>query len=99
MKTEISMHSTVVAGKDQISADLGEEAAVLQLKNGIYYGLDPIGARIWDLIRKPRKVNQILGCLLEEYQVEPDRCGQDLLDLLKQLHAEGLVEVTNEKTA
>jgi hypothetical protein len=49
----ISLETTVVATKEQASTDLGGEAAILNLRNGVYYGLDPVGARIWNIIQEP----------------------------------------------
>ena len=89
----VSGSSTVVAAKDQVSSDLGGEVAILDLKAGVYYGLDAVGARIWSLIQEPRTVNEIRDILLEEYDVEPERCERDLLALLRRLADEGLVEV------
>ena len=91
----VSGSSTVVAPKDQVSSDLGGEVAILDLKAGVYYGLDAVGARIWSLIQEPRTVNEIRDILLEEYDVEPERCERDLLVLLRRLADEGLVEVRN----
>jgi hypothetical protein len=54
MKSAGSRHSIVVATKDQVSSDLGGEVAILDLKAGVYYGLDTVGARIWNLIQEPR---------------------------------------------
>ena len=93
MKSALSMASTVVAAEDQVSSDLGGEVAILDLKAGVYYGLDAVGARIWSLIQEPRTVNEIRDILLEEYDVEPERCERDLLALLRRLADEGLVEV------
>ena len=92
----ISTSSVVVAAQDQVSSDLGEEVVILHLKNGVYYGLDEVGARIWDLIQEPRAVNEIRDLLLDEYDVEAERCESDLLALLEELVAEGLVEVGDE---
>jgi hypothetical protein len=89
----VSGDSTVVAAKDQVSSDLGGEVAILDLKAGVYYGLDAVGARIWSLIQEPRTVNEIRDILLEEYEVEPERCERDLLVLLQRLADEGLIEV------
>jgi hypothetical protein len=89
----VSGGSTVVSAKDQVSSDLGGEVAILDLKAGVYYGLDAVGARIWSLIQEPRTVNEIRDILLEEYEVEPERCKHDLLVLLQRLATEGLVEV------
>ena len=93
----ISFCSTVAAATDQVSCDLAGEAVILNLKSGIYYGLDPVGARIWELIQeKPRSVEEIHNILLTEYEVEPERCEQDLLALLQQLAEHSLVEVERE---
>jgi hypothetical protein len=52
-----------------------------------------VGARIWSLIQEPRTVNEIRNILLEEYEVEPERCERDLLVLLQRLADEGIIEV------
>ena len=95
----ISRGSTVVVAKDQVSSDLGEEVAILNLKAGVYYGLDAVGARIWSLIQEPRKVDEIRDVLLEEYEVEPERCERDLFALLQRLASEGLIQVEDEASA
>ena len=56
--TKIALDNTVVVSKEQASADLGDEAAIPNLKDGVYYGLDPVGARIWKLIQTPRTVGR-----------------------------------------
>jgi hypothetical protein len=95
----VSGGSIVVAANDQVSSDLGGEVAILDLKAGVYYGLDAVGARIWSLIQEPRTVNEIRDILLEEYEVEPERCERDLLALLQKLADEGLIEVKDEASA
>jgi Coenzyme PQQ synthesis protein D (PqqD) len=59
MSTAISDRSVVAAAKDQVSCDLAGEAAILNIKNGVYYCLDPVGARIWSLMQEPRAVAEI----------------------------------------
>ena len=92
----ISMKSLVVASKDNVSCSLGDEAAILHMRSGTYYGLDPVGARVWSLLEKPRTVEELRAALLEEYEVEPQRCEGDLLALLEKLLTEGLIEVRSE---
>ncbi len=82
-----------MATRDQVSSDLKGEVAILDLKAGVYYGLDDVGARIWNLIQEPKAVSEIRDTLLQEYDVEADRCERDLLALLQRLADEGLVEV------
>jgi hypothetical protein len=95
----MSPETTVVATKEQASADLGGEVAILHLKNGIYYGLDPIGARIWNLIQEPRTVSEVRDTLLAEYDVDADRCERDLLALLTQLAENDLIHIVDADDA
>ena len=99
MSTRISDRSVVVAVKDQVSCDLAGEAAILNIKNGVYYGLDPVGARIWNLMQEPRAVSEIQNAITGEYDVEPERCARDLFGLLNRLLEEGLIEVRDGSAA
>jgi hypothetical protein len=96
MKEQISRSSTIVAAKDQVSCDLAGEAVILNLKSGIYYGLDLVGARVWSLIQEPGTVSAVLATLLEEYDVEPGRCESDLFLLLEDLAGKDLLEIKTE---
>jgi hypothetical protein len=99
MSTEISEHSIVMVSKDQVSSDLEEgEVAILNFKSGTYYGLNAVGARVWNLIQEPKTIGEIRNVLANEYNVEPERCEHDLLALLQRLANEGLVEVRDEPT-
>ncbi len=93
MNRTLTMSSSVVASKAQVSSDLGDEVAILHLWEGEYYGLDAVGARVWSLIQEPRTLREIHEVLVSEYEVEPDRCERDLIALLHGLANEGLVEV------
>ena len=93
---EIAESSIVVAASDQISSDLGGEAVILNMKTGIYHGLNEIGARVWDLIEQPKTVKEVKQALLEEYEVEAEVCTDDLFSLLNNLKTAGLIKVTNE---
>ena len=93
MDESIRASSIVVVAKEQVSCPLGEESAILNLKNSVYYGLDPVGARVWALLQRPRSVGELRDTLLSEYEVEAGRCEQDLLSLLESMRSEGLIEV------
>lgn len=64
MATVVSLASTVTAAKGQIWSDLGGEVVILKLDNAMYYSLDPVGTRIWELIQEPRSVSEIRDTLL-----------------------------------
>jgi Coenzyme PQQ synthesis protein D (PqqD) len=86
-------NSTIVATEEQISSDLAGEAVILDLKSGMYYGLNQVGASIWNLIQTPKTVTEIRLSLLTEYDVEKEQCDGDLLKILEDFAAKGLIEV------
>jgi hypothetical protein len=86
----------VVVSQDQVSCDLSGESAILNLKAGVYYGLNEVGSRIWKLIQEPKRVGELRDAILEEYEVEPRRCEADIIALLRDLLENGLIEVRNE---
>ncbi len=98
MDAPISLYTIVVAAPEQISCPLGEEAAILNLKNSVYYGMNPVGARVWDLLKQPKSVTELRDVLLEEYEVDQERCEKDLLALLGTMRDEGLI-VARDATA
>jgi coenzyme PQQ synthesis protein D (PqqD) len=84
---------TIVAAPDQASVDLDDEAAILNLKTGIYFGLNEVGAWIWRLIQEPRTVAEIREAVLGQFEVEPETCQSDLQALLRELEQNQLIEV------
>jgi hypothetical protein len=91
----LSLHSVVVATPEQVSCALGDESAILNMKNSVYYGMNAVGTHVWNLIGEPKSVLQLRDALLNEYEVEPSQCERDLLLLLEQMRTEGLIEVTS----
>lgn len=85
--------SVVVAAADVVSADLGKEKALLSMADGVYYGLNPVGAAIWDLVQEPRTVEELRDALVARYEVDPERCEEDVLAVIAKLSGWGLVEV------
>ena len=90
----LTASSIVVASEKQVSSTIEGEAVILHLANGVYYGLNPTGAHVWDFIQdEPRTVADICDAVRAEYDVEDDRCKRDVVRLLSELIEAGLVEV------
>lgn len=90
-------NTKIAAIPDQVSTNLEDEAVILSLKDGVYYGLNPVGARIWELLQVPRTVAELSDIILQEYNVEPSQCQDDLVKLLNELASRGLIELQDEK--
>jgi len=90
----ISDTSTIVAAGDLLASTFGDEVVVLNLRDGVYYTLDEVAARIWTLIGTPVRVPAICDAIAAEYDVEADRCERDIRTLLETLASHGLVHIS-----
>lgn len=93
MSARLSIDSIVSVAPEQLSCALGDESAILNMKNSVYYGLDPVGTRIWSLIQQRISVRELRNRLMDEYEVGADQCEGDLLSLLEKMRNEGLIRV------
>ena len=99
MKNNISGDTIISVSKELIAGDLLDgEVVILNLKDDIYYGLDPIGGRIWNLIQKPIRFVDILQTLIEEYEIEYKQCNEDVLALLEDMLSKNLIEIHDADT-
>ena len=58
---------------------------MMDLEQGKYFSLNPVATRIWDLLEDPLTENQLCGLLLEEYEVDPEQCLQEVEELLAEM--------------
>jgi hypothetical protein len=90
---KVSPESILVVSKDQMASDVAGETVILGLTAGRYYGLDAVGARVWQIIQTPTSFSDVRRTIVSEYDVEPERCEADLLALLQKMADAGLVEI------
>lgn len=78
---------------DVLCQDVGGEVVLLDLASERYFGLDPVGTRIWNLIDQDQPLQHVLEILCAEYDAPRERLEGDLLALVAQLADAGLVTV------
>ena len=76
-----------------MARQVGEETVILDLPSGTYFGLDPIGARMWQLMGEGMTLGEICEAMLEEYDVSRDALEHDILELAEKLLAQKLVSL------
>ncbi len=99
MKSKLIQSIEIQAIQEQVSSSLDEESVILNLKSGVYYGLNSVGTRIWDMIQSPKTLAEIQETIVAEYDVEPERCGNEVMDIFKELKTAGLIEVKDGEAA
>lgn len=77
---------------DQAIANaVADETVILHLGNGTYFGLDAIGARLWDTLKAGAPPISVCENLLAEYEVDQATLEADLRALLADLAAHDLI--------
>jgi hypothetical protein len=95
MTTKKTTFSGLITRKESIvSSKLNAEVVMLDIEQGKYFGLDPVGARIWEIIENPVSAQSIIDALVAEYDVEEDVCRQDVEEFVAKMNDLKMIEVS-----
>lgn len=62
-----------------LSSKIDEEVVLMSIKADSYFGLDPIGSHIWELLSiKPATLNELVQVLMDEYDIDKEICLKDV---------------------
>jgi len=78
-----------------LSNRVEEETVLLNLRTGVYYGLDATGTRFFELLRTTGDFAEVRQIMSEEFDVPVQKLEADLLSLSKDMLAKGLLATGN----
>ena len=87
----MNLQERVIIPAHVMARTVGEETVILNVATGTYFGLDTVGARIWELMTEERTLAEICDLMLEEYEVSRDELEGDLKRLAQDLADQGLI--------
>jgi hypothetical protein len=97
IKITTNQSTTYKVSPNHLYSEIADEAVILDLESGVYYGLNSVGVAIWQWLQQPQSEEELLNLVLEEYEVTPEQAKQDLQSILKEMLAVGLLEVSKEE--
>lgn len=74
-----------------MARQVGTETVLLDLASGTYFGLDPVGARIWELLGEDKTLAQVCDAMQAEFEVSRADIERDVIDLVLKLQAQQLI--------
>lgn len=89
----MNLTDKVTVPEQVMARQVGEETVILDLASGTYFGLDPVGARIWQLFTEGRTLAEVCATMLAEYEVTQEDIECDVLRLAEELRAKQLISV------
>lgn len=96
-KNKIGPDSVVLQVEKIVSSDMDGETVMMSIENGKYYGMNEIGSRIWEIIEKPVSVSGLCDRLMDEFEVDREKCRDDVIGFLRELSEDGLIVVEQTK--
>lgn len=74
-----------------INGTLDDNLVMLHIEKGKYYGLNPVGRRIWELLEHPMSAEGLVLTLLEEYEVDEQQCRDEVTAFLDSALESGII--------
>jgi hypothetical protein len=75
------------------TSEVDGEAVLLNLVDGTYFGLNPVGAVVWELLAEPHALDAIAAALTARYDVERAKASEDVARMLVRMRDRGLIVV------
>jgi hypothetical protein len=85
----------ITTSESVVDAVLGDEAVLLNIQSGVYFGLNAVGTRIWELLVQGTTQEEIVDRLRNEYDAEPAQLRTDVEGFVQSLAAKGLTRNVN----
>lgn len=77
---------------DVIAREVAGEMVLLDLASGLYFGLDPVGTRVWDkLSGAPSTLAEVCDVIEAEYDAPRDQIERDVIALAEQFTQKNLI--------
>ncbi len=93
----ISASDVIAANEKQVAAKVMDgEAILINLGTGIYYSLGATGGFIWSIVEKRVRIQDIVGSIVEHYDVSAAEAQADVLRLSAELCEEGLAVMSTD---
>ena len=91
----ISFSDRVRLPDDVLISNLQEESVILDLDSERYYGLDDVGTRFLSVLNTAHSIEAAYEKLIQEYDVDEEVLRKDLLTLVENLVAQGIVQISH----
>lgn len=90
---ELSPSTVVVRRSGPLTAEVDTELVMLEPDKSLYFGLDTVGRRIWELLEQPQSFEALCSVLQGEFAVDAETCRTDVRGFLSQMAEAELVEL------
>lgn len=84
----------LVQNMDIFSSEMDEEAVMMNLEKGEYYGINTVGSCIWKMLETPNTIITLCDQLRKQYAVPEQECRRDVTAFVTELLENNLVKIS-----
>ena len=92
----LSLLSKVQQSPGVLFNQVDDDLVMMDVKSGNYFGINPVGAEIWNKMQEPITVQEIINQLLAEYEIDEATCRSETLVFIQQTFERGFLKVLDE---
>lgn len=92
-KQILTLETRLVRSEQLTGSQVDNELVMIDLDSGEYYGLNAIASDIWQRLAEPVRVADLCADLLQCYDVEAERCEQEVLALLRKMQEKRMLRL------
>ncbi len=93
---QIDVHAPLIANEDVLTRRVGDETVLLHMGTEVYFGLDSVGTVMWEALQSHGTIAAAHAALAPEFDADPERMLADMIGLVEQLVAKGLLTLADE---
>ena len=78
---------------DVVSTEMDDELVMMNITQGVYFGMNAVGKEIWKLLDQPRDEQEVVDLLLEKFDVDETTCRSEAAAFIQLLAKNKLVDI------
>ena len=87
---KLTLETSIQQNKNILASDIDGDKVMMSIENSEYYGLGLSGSFIWDQLETTITINDLVNCVIVKYNVSKEKCFNDILPFLENLHEKDL---------
>jgi hypothetical protein len=91
----LDLNTRLTRSADVLTSEVEDDLILLDIPGDEYYGMNPVGRHVWDLLASPRSVAEICESVATQFDIDADRCAPDVLAFAGTLIDAGLVRIVD----
>lgn len=81
----ITMENIVSRNPDLLAVPMDGDLVMMSISEGHYFGINPVGVRIWEALENSQTVRQLCEIITNEFDVDKQTCESDVRNFIQKM--------------